>query len=351
MKPATTTLSILRRGLPQFAGFELLFRLLGLAVFIPSTAWLTSRLIAWSGSGAVSNYDLASFFLSLKGLCYLIVEVTIGFALAFFEFGGLTALAISLQRRERIRMRQLFGFLGLALPRLWRLSVKQFLIYLVIALPFLALAGGAYLIFLTENDINYYLYAKPPPFWIALSVCIVAGLGFAFFAVRRFVRWIYSVPLLLFTSASPLAALRESTELVRTRKRETVVMLLRWLVLVALLFGASWLLTRLLKWVLLGAAGNAPAVVLTMTALLVVVHFLDKYRGGDPVHGGTGLQGFAAVFAAPAGCHPAGIADRRGDGARAPGDGIPPHRMGSACDFHCPDNLRYSARRERNPFA
>ena len=113
--PVAAARSILRRGLPQFASFELLFRLLGLAVFIPSTAWLTSRLIAWSGSGAVSNYDLAGFFLSFKGFCYLIVVVTIGFALAFFEFGGLTALAISLQRRERIRMRQLFGFLGLAL--------------------------------------------------------------------------------------------------------------------------------------------------------------------------------------------------------------------------------------------
>ena len=116
--------------------------------------------------------------------------------------------------------------------------------------------------FLTENDINYYLYAKPPPFWIALSVCIVASLGFAFFAVRRFVRWIYSVPLLLFTKASPAAALRESTRLVNGRKRETVVMLLRWLALVALLFSASWLLTLLFKWVLLGVAGNNPAVVL-----------------------------------------------------------------------------------------
>jgi glycerophosphoryl diester phosphodiesterase len=130
--------------------------------------------------------------------------------------------------------------------------------------------------FLTENDINYYLYAKPPPFWIALSVCIVASLGFAFFAVRRFVRWIYSVPLLLFTNASPATALRESTRLVKTRKRETVMMLLRWLALVALLFSASWLLTLLLKWVLLGVAGNDAAVVLTMTALLVVIHLLTS---------------------------------------------------------------------------
>ena len=73
--------------------------------------------------------------------------------------------------------------------------------------------------FLTENDINYYLYAKPPRFWIALSVCIVAGLGFAFFAVRHFVRWIYSVPLLLFTNASPAMAERLRREGIKTTDR------------------------------------------------------------------------------------------------------------------------------------
>jgi glycerophosphoryl diester phosphodiesterase len=273
---STAARAILRRGWSQFAGFELMFRLLGLAVFIPLTAWLTSRLISWSGSGAVSNYDLAGFFLSFKGLCYLTIVVTIGFALAFFEFGGLTALAISLQRRERIRPAQLFRFLALALPRLWRLSVRQFLIYLAIALPFLAVAGGAYLVCLTENDINYYLYAKPPPFWIASSVCVVAGLGFAWFAARRFVDWTYAVPLLLFAEASPAAALRESARLVSGRKRETVVMLLRWLALVVLLVLAAGVIIRILKWGLLGIAGNNPAVVLTMTSVLAVIQALTS---------------------------------------------------------------------------
>src|SRR5687767_5973599 len=88
--PGRAARSVFRRGLPQFAGFELLFRLLGLAVFVPLTAWITARLIEWSGSGAISNYDLAGFFLSFKGFCYLATVVTIVFALAFFEFGGLT---------------------------------------------------------------------------------------------------------------------------------------------------------------------------------------------------------------------------------------------------------------------
>ena len=256
--------------------------------------------------------------------------VTIGFALAFFEFGGLTALAISLQRRERIRLPQLFRFLALALPRLWRLSVRQFLIYLAIALPFLAVAGGAYLVCLTENDINYYLYAKPPPFWIASSVCAVAGLGFAWFAARRFVDWTYSVPLLLFTEASPAAALRESARLVSGRKRETVVMLLRWLALVVLLVLAAGVIIRILKWGLLGIAGNNPGRRPDDDVRAGGDSGPDKPCGGDPDHGDSGLYGIGAISAVPAGCHPAGIAGRRGDRLAAPGGGIAPDRLGPA---------------------
>ena len=202
---------------------------------------------------------------------------------------------------------------------------------------------------LTENDINYYLYAKPPPFWIALFVCAVAGLGFAFFAVRLFVRWIYSVPLLLFTNASPAIALRESNRLVKTRKRETVVMLLRWLALVALLFSASWLVTRLLKWVLLGAAGNEPAVVLTMTALLVVVQFLTSTAAA--ILSMVALACKVSVRFLQHRPHvtlPESLIGeetalvRRAAGFLRTG-------LVLACHFHGPDNLCWSAPRERSP--
>ncbi len=265
---------ILRRGLAQFAGFEVLFRLLGLAVFTPLTAWLAAHLLSWSGSKAVSNYDLAGFFLSFKGLTYVTVVVTISWALLFFEFGGLTALAVALSRREKVRLSLLCGFLALALPRLWRLSVRQFLTYLVIALPFLAVAGGAYLVFLTENDINYYLYAKPRPFWIALTICCAAGLGFAWVAGRRFIDWFHAVPLLLFTPVSPAGSLRESARLMRGRRTEVLRMLLGWLALTALLLGADWLLMHFLKSLLPDAAGRNPWLAITLSGLLAVVSVL-----------------------------------------------------------------------------
>ena len=48
---------IVRRGLPQFIGFELFLRVIALAIFTPLTAWLSARLIAWSGDGAISKDD------------------------------------------------------------------------------------------------------------------------------------------------------------------------------------------------------------------------------------------------------------------------------------------------------
>ena len=75
---------IVRQGLPQFIGFELMLRAVGLAAFTPLTAWLMASLIAWSGDGAISNYDLAGFFLSFKGMVYLMVVFPVAFTLRSF---------------------------------------------------------------------------------------------------------------------------------------------------------------------------------------------------------------------------------------------------------------------------
>jgi glycerophosphoryl diester phosphodiesterase len=268
------TITGVKKGLPQFLGFEIFFRLLGFAIFAPITAWIATQLISSSSSGAISNYDIAGFLLSVKGVAYVTVVVTVGFALVFFEFGGLISLAAGLQKNLKIPLPRLFRFLGLSLPRLWRLSVRQFLRYLLFALPCLAVAGGAYLFFLTESDINYYLQIKPPAFWYAAGIAGVAALVFAFFAVRIFISWIYSVPILLLEERTPSEALRESERLTEGRYLQIVVVLLKWFGITVLLFVAFWGIIDLLKYFLLGLAGQKVALVLTMTSLLAVAHFL-----------------------------------------------------------------------------
>ena len=266
----------IKRGYLQFLGFELFFRILGIAIFTPLSAGLATQIISRSSSGAISNYDIAGFLLSPIGIAYITAVATISFALMFFEFGGLTALSIGLQKDRRVSLPQLFRLLATSLPRLWRLSVRQFLGYLIIALPCLAITGGAYFIFLTESDINYYLQVKPPAFWYAVSIAGIAALVFAFFAIRLFISWIYSVPILLLDGSSPAKALEESKLMTRDSRRDIFVMLLKWLGVLALLLLGLWGIMVVLKFLLLGLAGQKVALVLTMTAVLVVVHFLGS---------------------------------------------------------------------------
>jgi len=267
-------LLLARHHRSAFLGYELLYRLLAAALFTPLVAWTSARLIALSGSGAVSNYDLAGFLLSPTGLLFLTTVATLGFALSFFEFGGLFALAIAGERDTRVRLPQLFRFLAFSLPGLLRLALRQFLGYAIIAAPCLAVTGAAYLAFLTRSDIYYYLEAKPPAFWAAVAIATLSALAFAWFAGRRFLDWIFAIPLLLFSPAGPRAALRESTRLARPRRRELLGLLLRWLAFAAALYLAFALLMGLLKWALLGLAGERVGLVLALTAALAVLQFL-----------------------------------------------------------------------------
>lgn len=264
---------VLRAGLPQFAGFEILYRIITAVIFAPLVAWLTTAIIGLSGNGAISNYDIAGFLLSIKGQLYLAVVVSLAFALTFFEFGGLLALALAIHRGADIRLPQLFHFLIRSLPNLWRLSVRQFLVYLGIAIPCLAVAGIAYLKLLTESDINYYLIAKPKEFWITAAIAGLCTLTFLYFAGRRFLDWVFSIPLVLYTGATPAAALSESASIARPHRKELIKMLLHWLLITILLFLALSVVMFFLKWALLGLAGKRVALALSMTAILAVIQF------------------------------------------------------------------------------
>ena len=88
----------LRRGWRSFLAFDLLCKLVSVAVFAPLSAWFLRAVLLWSGDQAVSNYDLVSFFFSIQGLLLVVVWATGGFAVLFFELGGLVLLAIGIQR-------------------------------------------------------------------------------------------------------------------------------------------------------------------------------------------------------------------------------------------------------------
>src|SRR5512136_2637861 len=66
--------------------WQLLVQLLGFAAFAPLGGWLMNRVVARSGSAVISNYDIAAFVLSPRGLVFvlLVLVSAIGFQMAQF---------------------------------------------------------------------------------------------------------------------------------------------------------------------------------------------------------------------------------------------------------------------------
>ncbi|MEM7147411.1 MAG: glycerophosphoryl diester phosphodiesterase membrane domain-containing protein, partial [Verrucomicrobiota bacterium] len=196
----------------QFVGFEALFILLAFAVLAPLTGWLGSAILSWAGSGAVSNFDLASFFLSPKGWLFGLVIVVLGATGFFFQTGGLMIIAAASMTGERIRLVGLLRYMGGRIRDLLELGLRMLGGYLLVGLPAVAVAGICFLVFLSEFDIYFYVQTKPPDFWWAIGITGLVWLVCGYLVLRKFVRWLFAVPALVFEGLRPRTALGRSRE-------------------------------------------------------------------------------------------------------------------------------------------
>jgi glycerophosphoryl diester phosphodiesterase len=179
--------------------------------------------------------------------------------------------------------------------------------------PFAILAWVAYLALLQGHDINYYITARPPVFWVALGIASLLLLGAAVVYVMLYLRWIFSVPATLFEEAGAIGALRRSRRLMKGEWLRVGVILVVWGIAIAagpilvtasldgagkLLFG--WLGENLtpvvaavavLTILYLAAIELVTFIGLTVNALLIAhLYFQFRQRLGEDVrlHGGEG---------------------------------------------------------------
>ena len=130
----------LRGGWRALLVFDLLCKLLMVAVSAPLSAWFIGAILRASGDHAVSNTDLLGFFLSPSGLVLIVVSATTGFALLFFEL-GLALIAIGIRQGKSVSALRTLQFLGRRLPVLGSLALRQFLVLGAIAAAVLASAA------------------------------------------------------------------------------------------------------------------------------------------------------------------------------------------------------------------
>jgi glycerophosphoryl diester phosphodiesterase len=208
------------------------------------------------------------------GVVTLLVSGSFGFFIVFLEQAGLVAIAAATYAARPCT----------AMAGLWQavrrgrdllvLAVVQIGLYLACLVPFLVIAGAAYLAFLSEFDINYYLAEKPPAFWRAVAVGAVAGAGLLLAWGWLYVRLMFALPACVLAEKRPIASLKASLRLTKGSVVRMAAILLVWLLVVAVLGGVLGGLVQVVEHVAIGAAGQSLAWLIPILAGLVTLNLL-----------------------------------------------------------------------------
>ncbi|MDP2578176.1 MAG: glycerophosphoryl diester phosphodiesterase membrane domain-containing protein, partial [Candidatus Palauibacterales bacterium] len=217
-----------RAGFWRFFEFDVFFKILAAVVLQPISAWLASVLISSTGYPAFSNERIIAFLLSPVGVTTVIVSGTAAAAIIFTEFAGLVVLNADLSSSRPMTSAEALWRTIKKLPELAKLGMVVIVAFGLALAPFAALAALTYRALLSGADINYFLAETPPRFWAAVAIGLVLLIGAALVVAMLYIRWIFSVPALLFEAKGAVAALRKSSELVAGSMLKVGGVLLVW---------------------------------------------------------------------------------------------------------------------------
>ncbi|NOX99734.1 MAG: hypothetical protein GXP30_08410, partial [Verrucomicrobia bacterium] len=264
-----------RHALARLIAVRILYAMLAGLVFTPITAWMVQWLTKSGGSSVVSNFDLATFFLSFRGLLFLALSGTFALAVFFFEQSGMILVARSALSGGRLpKLMEVIWLQKKQFPRLLRLGLFYFLAAVVVALPVLIVGGICFFTMLSDRDINYYLSVKPPVFWKAITITSLGAIVTAAGLLWMYLRWFLALPILLFEGTGVRESIRRSRE--RTAGRVWLFGV-EMLALSALGFLLVLVMTLVLKGIdklFFEVYANQIQMVVIGGALLLITHFI-----------------------------------------------------------------------------
>lgn len=192
--------------------YSLFFQLLSIAVLVPLTAGVAELVLARSGTLAVSNSAIAAFFLSPAGVLWCFVAATSYLILAYASSAGMLRIAWAGHRNQTISAAAALALTVRDLPRLARLAFRHVVGHGIRFVPFALLLGVIHQVFLSSYDIYYLVTETPPIWWFALSMATLVVGGACWVHGRLYLRWVLSLPVLVFEDQTPRQALARSED-------------------------------------------------------------------------------------------------------------------------------------------
>ncbi|MCY2964160.1 MAG: glycerophosphodiester phosphodiesterase family protein [Planctomycetota bacterium] len=228
--------------------YSFAFKILDALCLTPLFSLGLRQLLAHYGKASVGNFEIASFLLTWPGITAILCGGTFLLATQYFELAGLQLLladrSLDWSGGLRTAARQFH--------RLLILGMRQLVVYLALAIPFLAGIGILYWWFWSGSDLNGLIILRPREFWLGGGLACAVGGTYLIVAGRWFLGWLFAVPVMLFeTGISVTGALVGSESLTAGKYIQLIRVLGAWLIVNFLISvivlwgldaGSEWLL-------------------------------------------------------------------------------------------------------------
>ncbi len=269
-------LDVLRSRWSALLGAHLAFAALRIALLVPLVGLVVRSLLALGGRDVVADQDIAWFLLSPLGVVSLVVMTGLALTIFALELAALIVIAAGAIQGRRIAVLEAVSWAAAKAGPILLLALRVAAGVLLRLVPFLAVAGAAAWLLITDHDINYYLAARPPEFIAALSVAALSLAAAGVVVASRLLSWSLATPLVLFADLPPGAALVESARRLAGRRlvllRALAVLAAVGLVLASLV---ALLVDGLGSWLVPKFFDSLRALVGLMGALLVAAGLLN----------------------------------------------------------------------------
>jgi glycerophosphoryl diester phosphodiesterase len=241
------TFTMVRKKFSDFILIHTAYTALGFTLFAPLMGALVKLLLKVSSKQILADTDILFFLLSPYGITALLIFGALLITIIIFELSSMMLLYTTKSGEQYLGLLHALGFTAARAVTIFKFSFHFTIRVTLIVLPFLAVAGMIGWLSLTKYDINYYLSAKPPIFWIAGAAIILILLSMIFFLINNLLDWSLTLPLVLFKDVDPGKSFSASRFLVATKKKRTARILIYWglgvLLISLIVFGFIELMT------------------------------------------------------------------------------------------------------------
>ncbi|MBW4708207.1 glycerophosphodiester phosphodiesterase [Roseobacter sp. YSTF-M11] len=226
-------------------------RLLSLAVILPVTSAVITLAISLSGQAALTDQDIARFFISPLGFP---VFLGISAIILIASVLGLAAMTVALQNHSKSSLNALrltLILLGQRFRAVAGYALRLVLRIVLITTPFTGVSLLIAQSYFGAYDINYYLTARPPEFLSGLAlIAMVMGL-MTVIVTMKLLHWSVSLHLVLFDEVPPRDCFRESARIMAHKRWRLLRGLLVWL---AIRTALAFVLAVVFGWLIRHAA-------------------------------------------------------------------------------------------------